>query len=156
PRGDLLASGGDDKTVRLWKVSSGAVLHSFGGHEGAVHAIAFSPDGQNLVSASVDKTARIWSLEKEMMIAKLTGHNNAIPCVAWSPDGATIATGSLDRTIRLWNNDGRFRRHFLDERVFSLTFSANSRQVLVTRGGPKRLDCSLLDIGTGKETPGFA
>jgi eukaryotic-like serine/threonine-protein kinase len=60
--GTLLASGGCDKTVRLWRTSDGGELASFEGHEGSVRAVAFSPDRKFVYSGSADGTLRRWSV----------------------------------------------------------------------------------------------
>src|SRR6266508_2490891 len=60
PDGKTLASGGQDKTIRLWDVASGKELPRLEGHGDWVSAITFSPDGKYLVSASRDWTVRLW------------------------------------------------------------------------------------------------
>jgi WD40 repeat protein/ribosomal protein S27E len=65
PGGSWLASGSQDKTVRLWKSLADAsrpeplVLR---GHEDSVTALAFSPDNRWLASASRDGVVRLWDL----------------------------------------------------------------------------------------------
>ncbi len=103
PDGSSLASGGDDKTVRLWDVASGQLKNVLTEHSGPVNSVAFSPDGSTLVSGSRDKTVRLWDVASGQLKAVLTGHSEWINSVAFSPDGNTIASASSDNTVRLWN-----------------------------------------------------
>ena len=61
PDGSLLASGGDDKTIKLWRVSDGALVRTLTGHTDRVRSVSFSPDGSLLASGSDDKTIKLWS-----------------------------------------------------------------------------------------------
>jgi hypothetical protein len=63
PDGERIASGSEDKTVRLWDVNSGKEIAPFKGHESSVWSVAFSPDGNRIASGSDDKTVRIWRFD---------------------------------------------------------------------------------------------
>ena len=69
PAGRWLATGSEDKTVRLWEWQVGTaepvVLR---GHEAAVQAVAFSPDGRWLATGSEDKTVRLWRIQVHELI----------------------------------------------------------------------------------------
>jgi eukaryotic-like serine/threonine-protein kinase len=60
--GGLLASGGTDGTVRLWRTSDGKELATLRGHEGPVRAIAVSPDRRFAYSGGADGTIRRWPI----------------------------------------------------------------------------------------------
>jgi WD40 repeat protein len=65
PNGQLLASGSDDQTIRLWNVQDCTCLVVLQGHTGGVTSVRFSPDGQVLASASEDASIRLWSVATE-------------------------------------------------------------------------------------------
>jgi WD40 repeat protein len=54
PDGQILASSGDDKTIKLWNLKTGKLLFTLTGHLDGVNSIAISPDGQIVVSCSYD------------------------------------------------------------------------------------------------------
>lgn len=62
PRRPLLATAGDDRTVRLWDAHTGRELAALTGHTGRVLAVAFSPDGALLASGGEDGTVRVWEV----------------------------------------------------------------------------------------------
>jgi WD40 repeat protein len=48
-------SGSDDKTVRIWNVTTGEVEAELKGHTDLVTSVSFSQDGSQVVSGSMDK-----------------------------------------------------------------------------------------------------
>ncbi|MEH2292237.1 serine/threonine-protein kinase [Nostoc sp.] len=103
PDGYTLASGSDDKIVKLWNLNTQKALASLSGHSQAVKSVTFSPDGQILATASDDKTIKLWQIETLEEISTLLGHSHAVKSVAFSPDGQILASGSWDKTIKLWD-----------------------------------------------------
>jgi WD40 repeat protein/tRNA A-37 threonylcarbamoyl transferase component Bud32 len=103
PVGTTLASGSDDKTIKLWNLKSRKEIRTFSGHKGIIYSIAMSPDGQTIVSGSHDNTIKVWNLKTGQEIRTLKGHSSLINSVVISSDGEKVASGSYDNTIKVWN-----------------------------------------------------
>ena len=74
PNGRHVASAGDDRTTKVWEVSSGRLLTTLEGHTAPVVAVDFDTDGERLVTASRDGTARIWESATGRLLFTLEGH----------------------------------------------------------------------------------
>lgn len=101
PSGDLLASGYDDHTIGLWRMSDYAHLATLKGHESSVRCVRFAPEGGTLASASDDETVRIWKVSDGAQLRLLRIPTCPIESVAFSPDGGTLATGGWGGAITL-------------------------------------------------------
>jgi len=103
PKGDQMASSGQDRSVRLWEIETGEcqlVLHD---GAGGFNCVAYSPQGNRVATANDDKTLRIWDAYTGNCLQTLSGHSQEVLCVTYSPQGDQIASGGLDCTVRLWN-----------------------------------------------------
>jgi eukaryotic-like serine/threonine-protein kinase len=103
PDGRLIATAGDDGTVRLWDPSSGEPAGEPFVHSAKALAVAFSPDGTTLLTGCEDAKARLWDVATARLVGPTLIHKASILGVAFSPDGRTLLTGSTDRTARLWD-----------------------------------------------------
>ena len=99
PNGQILATGSDDKTIKLWDVSTSEVIHTLSGHCWSVVTVVFSADGETLISGSWDKTVKFWRVSTGEEIATFTGHEDSVLAVAVGPDA--VASCSKDKTLQL-------------------------------------------------------
>uniref|UniRef100_A0A182IV44 Protein HIRA n=1 Tax=Anopheles atroparvus TaxID=41427 RepID=A0A182IV44_ANOAO len=119
--GIMLASGGDDKLVMIWKKTVGGSggIGAFGGsgksvehwrcistlrgHAGDVLDLAWSPQDRWIASCSVDNTIIIWDAQHfPKIVHVLKGHTGLVKGVTWDPVGKFIASQSDDRSLKVW------------------------------------------------------
>lgn len=115
PDGRLLATGSDDRTTRLWDLSTGsAVGRLAAGKAVPGWPLAFSPSGTRLVVSHFGASvAGVWRVDTAGLEQRLAGHSDWVQAVAYSPDDALVATGSEDSTARIWDATSGQRLHTL-------------------------------------------
>jgi WD40 repeat protein len=86
--GAWLASGGDDKQVRLTRIAT-KEARVFSGPEQSILDLAFSPDGALLAVASADSAVRVYELESGAYRV-LRGHRAGVGRVAFSAAGDVL------------------------------------------------------------------
>ncbi|MBE7555926.1 MAG: WD40 repeat domain-containing protein [Anaerolineales bacterium] len=101
PYNQLLASGSEDHTLRLWRLPGGEGFKTLEGHSGEVWGVVVSPDGRLLVSGSDDNSLRLWRLPDGLALQTWQNVAGAVNALAISPDGQLLASAG-DQSVRLW------------------------------------------------------
>src|SRR5258708_3132048 len=91
------------------------------GHQGSVHALAFTSDGQTLLSAGKDGTIRAGDLAGGRERACLTGHAGPVLCLALHSNGQILASGGADGVPRLWNLQAHTLKLHLEAQLAAVT-----------------------------------
>jgi WD40 repeat protein len=101
PDGKTMATGGNDKVVRLWDMTGPDAPILLKRPTGKPSHVAFTPDGNTLAVLNLDGTLQL--------IDKATGHKRLllsqlgpVTCLCFAPDGKTVATNS-GGTVQLWD-----------------------------------------------------
>ncbi|KAK1691662.1 WD40-repeat-containing domain protein [Colletotrichum godetiae] len=155
PNSESLATGSDDKSIRLWdrvtgrpKVTAKGVGHMakddaapaahpmppLRGHHNYVMCLAFSPRGNILASGSYDEAVFLWDVRAGRLMRSLPAHSDPVSGIDFSCDGTLVVSCSTDGLIRIWDTyTGQCLRTLVHEdnpAVTSVCFAPNGRFVL--------------------------
>ncbi|RUT00774.1 hypothetical protein DSM106972_071830 [Dulcicalothrix desertica PCC 7102] len=148
PNGQSIASGGDDKTVKLWDALTGKLLFDLNGHVQNIKSVAFTPDGTTLVSSDTE-TIKLWNTKTGQLIKTITAHKNGVFAAILTPDGQTLISTGADNTIKLWNiKTGKLQRSLKAEaRVLAVSSDGKT----LFSGGENGGKIRIWNLATGKQ-----
>ncbi len=133
PDDNLIVSGANDATIKLWNFKTGRLLETFaGGHSKQVNCVNFSSTGDQIVSASDDQTVRLWDLHGKNTLV-IDGHAGAVKSAQFSPNSSQIISASFDGTAKIWDLKGDLVRS-LDRHPDKLeyaSFSPNGKEAII-------------------------
>jgi WD domain, G-beta repeat len=103
PHLPMVATGSEDKTIRLWNLDSGVEIGILTGHQKSVESIAFHPHQSGLlVSGDRAGAIKLWQVDPVLELSSTDSQQSKVNCLAISLDGKLIVSGGSDRTIKIW------------------------------------------------------
>jgi WD40 repeat protein len=149
--GKALFHAAEDRTIRLWDVTTGKERACLGG---TGFPIALSRDGKLLATGScnADGGIRLWDARTLEERCVFPGHRRPLSALAYSPDSKSIATAGADGMVHVWGPTTG--QHVLAlpahrEPALSVGWSPDGR-TLATAGNTVHL----WEAGTGKSKGG--
>ncbi|MCH9680589.1 MAG: PQQ-binding-like beta-propeller repeat protein [Deltaproteobacteria bacterium] len=144
--GTVVAAGGNDNAIGLWRLADGARLTENLGHRGRVHSLGFSHDGDTLFTTSLgDQTALMWSVPDRDPVLALPGRHAALDSTgrqlfaARSGDvdmETLVARGVGDEESRTWEASLGLIRGMRVQPDGLLAVAEGGRISLVAPGAP--------------------
>src|SRR5262249_45548837 len=110
----ILATGGDDKTVRFYNFADGKELKSVP-TPGAVRSLAFSPNNAALAAGCADRSLVIWNTVytpgqplAPTFLSPLQSfaHGESATDVVFAADNVTLWSAGTDKMVRAWKVAG--------------------------------------------------
>ncbi|RHZ15982.1 hypothetical protein DYB26_013455, partial [Aphanomyces astaci] len=102
PNDRFIASGSQDKLIKIWNASTLAVVGVCRGHKRGIWALEFSPVDQCLASASSDKTVKLWNVKDFSCVKTFEGHTASVLNVQFVCAGMQLASAGADGLVKLW------------------------------------------------------
>ncbi|KAF7257317.1 hypothetical protein EG68_05541 [Paragonimus skrjabini miyazakii] len=101
--GRVMATGGEDRKVKLWAVGKPTCILSLTGHTSSIESTEFSQEEDRVAAGSLSGSIRIWDLEEMKIVRTLSGHTSGISSLDFHPFGNFVASGSIDTLVKLWD-----------------------------------------------------
>jgi WD40 repeat protein len=112
PKKDVVVIGGQDRVPYLYMMDRPKVMkiaddttliRKFPRQDGAIAALAWSPDGKTIAVSGMGLDVNIYISETGALSASCKGHQAGIYAIAFSPGSDRLATGGFDGHVRIYN-----------------------------------------------------
>ncbi|RHY33893.1 hypothetical protein DYB32_003281, partial [Aphanomyces invadans] len=133
PNDRFIASGSQDKLIKIWNAATLSVVGVCRGHKRGIWALEFSPVDQCLASASSDKTVKLWNVKDFSCVKTFEGHTASVLNVQFVCAGMQLASAGADGLVKLWTIktsecEATFDHHM--DKIWALAVAKDSSEML--------------------------
>jgi len=143
--GDTLVSGSYDSSVRVWRISTGDLLHRLMGHTAKVYSVVLDHERNRCISGSMDNTVRIWSVETGQQLFHLEGHTSLVGLLDLGHN--RLVSAAADSTLRIWDPENGHCKNTLSAHTGAITCFQHDDQKVIS-GSDRTL--KLWNVKTGE------
>lgn len=107
--GDLLVTGGEDATTRVWRRTTGeatgewVLQHQFRASAGFINSVAIDSSERLVAAASNDRLVYVWDLVTGELVKSLRGHLSFVRSVVFGWNSVNLITASSGQEVLVWN-----------------------------------------------------
>ncbi len=123
PKHDNVLVGGEEGVPRLYMIhrpkalvigDTTTLIREYDKQDGAVVAVAFSPDGSEIAVGGSTNVVQVYKTDTGDHVATFEGHKGGIYTLAFAPDGEHLAASGFDGTVRIYDvKSGQLSKAFV-------------------------------------------
>jgi len=99
--GRHVVSAANDRTIRIWEVSSRRLVRTIQSPD-PIERAALSSDERLALTANRDHPILVWDLDAGRVIGQWAGHDGEVTSLDISADGRHALSSGYDQTVRVW------------------------------------------------------
>jgi WD40 repeat protein len=100
--GNLLVSGGEDKTVRQFAAAGAKEIRALTGPQAPVGSVALSANNTQVAAGSTDQHVYLWNAADGKSLGRTLAHTGGVTGVQFNPQGTQLATAGTDGMVKTW------------------------------------------------------
>lgn len=142
PNDSMIATGSQDKTIKLWRATDLSTVATLKGHRRGIWDCQFSPHDRVLATSSGDKTIKVWSLADFSCVRTFQGHVASVLRVRFLNSGLQLLSSGGDGLVKLWTirtNECECTMDGHSEKVWALDVAQDSLS-FVSGGADSKLN----------------
>jgi WD40 repeat protein len=135
-----LASGSDDKTIKLWQINTGELIRTLTGNTYSISCLAILPDNLLASGEFYQILVKIWNPDTGELIRKLSYYGNNLFSLALLPETNFLVAGiqSYDETILIWNYlEGQIVKKLTGHKSYTRSITCLPNGLIATGAGDR-------------------